>query len=47
MKVAPSILTANFIDLRKDIESIEKDADLLHVDIMDAILYQIFHLDLV
>ncbi len=36
MKVAPSILTANFIDLRKDIESIEKDADLLHVDIMDG-----------
>lgn len=36
MKIAPSILTANFVHLKDEIKSIEKHADLLHVDIMDG-----------
>lgn len=36
--VAPSLLSANFYDLKKDIEMIEKsDADWYHFDIMDGI----------
>lgn len=36
MKVAPSILTANFIRLEDEIKSIEKGSDYIHVDIMDG-----------
>lgn len=37
MLLAPSILSANFINLKHDIESvIEGGADLLHVDVMDG-----------
>ena len=36
MKIAPSILTANFTDLTKEIKSIEKESDYIHVDIMDG-----------
>ncbi len=36
IKIAPSILTANFVELKDEIISIENDADLLHVDIMDG-----------
>lgn len=35
MKVAPSVLTANFNELSKELKSIET-ADLLHLDIMDG-----------
>lgn len=35
MQVAPSILSADFLNLQSEIESI-KDADLLHIDIMDG-----------
>ena len=35
--IAPSILTANFLDLRSEIEMINKsEADWLHLDIMDG-----------
>lgn len=36
MKVAPSILTANFIRLEDELKSVENDADYIHVDIMDG-----------
>lgn len=36
MKIAPSILTANFVYLKDEIKSIDEHADLLHVDIMDG-----------
>ncbi|ADD02566.1 ribulose-phosphate 3-epimerase [Thermoanaerobacter sp. CM-CNRG TB177] len=36
MKIAPSILSANFANLLEDVKKIEKDADLLHIDVMDG-----------
>lgn len=37
-KVSPSLLAANFLDLRKDINMInQSDADWLHLDIMDGL----------
>ena len=36
MKIAPSVLTANFTKLAEEIKSIES-ADLIHIDIMDGI----------
>ncbi len=36
MKVAPSILTADFLHLEKDIKVIESCADYIHLDIMDG-----------
>ncbi len=36
MKVAPSILTADFLHLEKDIAMIDANADYLHLDIMDG-----------
>ena len=35
MKIAPSILTANFTNLKEEINSIS-EADLIHIDIMDG-----------
>ena len=36
--VAPSLLSADFGDLRKDIEMINRsEADMLHLDIMDGV----------
>jgi len=34
--ISPSILSADFLNLEKDIRSIEKAADYLHVDVMDG-----------
>lgn len=36
IKVAPSILSADFLNLEKSIETISEDADLLHIDVMDG-----------
>ncbi|WP_411955419.1 ribulose-phosphate 3-epimerase [Alkalibacillus sp. S2W] len=35
-KVAPSILSANFATLKDEIESVEGQADYIHVDVMDG-----------
>lgn len=36
IKIAPSILSADFGCLLEDIRKIEKDADFLHIDVMDG-----------
>jgi len=36
IKIAPSLLSANFAKLAEEIASIEKNADLLHLDVMDG-----------
>ena len=37
IKIAPSILSANFANLNKEISSINAtNADLIHIDIMDG-----------
>ncbi|KOY74150.1 Ribulose-phosphate 3-epimerase [Apilactobacillus kunkeei] len=36
IKVAPSILSADYLNLQRDIEKVEKDAELLHIDVMDG-----------
>lgn len=36
MKISPSVLAANFANLEKDINSVEKYVDYLHIDIMDG-----------
>ncbi|KPN79676.1 Ribulose-phosphate 3-epimerase [Apilactobacillus kunkeei] len=36
IKVAPSILSADYLNLQRDIEKVEKEAELLHIDVMDG-----------
>ena len=37
IQIAPSILSANFADLGRDIAAVERGgADLIHVDVMDG-----------
>ena len=36
VKIAPSLLSANFAKLADEIASIERNADLLHLDVMDG-----------
>jgi ribulose-phosphate 3-epimerase len=36
MKIAPSILSADFAQLAEDVERVADEADLLHVDVMDG-----------
>ena len=38
LKISPSLLSANFANLKEDIEKInQSDADWLHIDIMDGV----------
>lgn len=38
IKISPSVLTADFLDLKNDIEKLEKaGVDMLHLDVMDGI----------
>ena len=36
IKVAPSILAAHFLHLEKDVETVNRHADIFHLDIMDG-----------
>lgn len=36
MKVSPSILAADFLNLGPQIELLNREADLIHLDIMDG-----------
>jgi len=36
MKLAPSILSADFADLAREVDRVSAEADLLHVDVMDG-----------
>ena len=36
IKIAPSLLSADFSKLAEELQSIERDADLLHLDVMDG-----------
>lgn len=36
IKVAPSILSADYLNLERDIAKVEADAELLHIDVMDG-----------
>jgi ribulose-phosphate 3-epimerase len=36
IKIAPSLLSANFSKLAEEIASVEKSADILHLDVMDG-----------
>lgn len=38
MLVAPSLLTADFLHLEKDVRVVDQNADLIHLDIMDGTL---------
>lgn len=38
MKIAPSLLTADFLHLEKDVRIVDDNADLIHLDIMDGSL---------
>lgn len=37
IKIAPSILAADFLHLEKDIETVNRYADILHIDVMDGV----------
>jgi ribulose-phosphate 3-epimerase len=36
MKIAPSLLAADFGDLKSEIDSVKNHADMLHIDVMDG-----------
>lgn len=36
MKMLPSILSADFAHLADEVRDVEKDVDLIHVDVMDG-----------
>lgn len=43
MKIAPSILSADFANLQRDIKIVEDaGAEYLHLDVMDVTLFLIF-----
>ena len=46
VKVAPSLLSANFAYLKEEINAI-KAADWIHYDVWMDILFQTYHLDIV
>ena len=38
VKIAPSILSGNFLNLEPDIRMVNGNADLIHIDVMDGCL---------
>ena len=42
MKIAPSILTIDYLNIQAQLEILmEEGIDTLHLDVMDGVLYQI------
>ena len=37
IQIAPSILSADFLHLEKDVETVNRYADILHFDVMDGV----------
>ena len=37
IKIAPSVLSADFLHLEKDVDTVNKYADILHFDVMDGV----------
>ena len=37
VKIAPSMLSADFLNLGRDVEMVNRNADLFHLDIMDGV----------
>ena len=37
IKIAPSVLAADFLHLEKDVDTVNKYADILHFDVMDGV----------
>ena len=37
IKIAPSVLSADFLNLEKDVDTVNKYADILHFDVMDGV----------
>ena len=37
IQIAPSMLAADFLHLEKDVEMVNENADLFHLDIMDGV----------
>ena len=35
-RIAPSILAADFLHLERDLESVNRSGDILHLDVMDG-----------
>ena len=38
IQIAPSMLSADFLHLEKDVEMVNKNADIFHLDVMDGVL---------
>lgn len=38
IKIAPSMLSADFLHLEKDVEMVNSSADIFHLDVMDGLL---------
>ena len=37
IQIAPSMLAADFLHLEKDVETVNKYADIFHLDVMDGV----------
>ena len=44
MKISPSILSADLANLAEEVKTIESSADMIHIDVMDGVFVQTFHL---
>lgn len=38
IEIAPSMLSADFLHLEKDVEMVNLNADIFHLDVMDGVL---------
>ena len=44
IEIAPSMLSADFLHLEKDVEMVNLNADIFHLDVMDGVLFLIFRM---